>query len=249
MTFRAVHCIVFLIAIGQVARCDESGISDREEKIRARLSEFSEQGISSLDVSGLSTEDLVRRLVESSGDPGPYFRSYCTELASRGADARDAISAYLSDPNIRVEALAALPKAAGYIDPSYQVQTAKECLFHAKAHQIDDWSIRQGGLLELIARSPKDQTGVLDQLIGSGRLEAGSELEKYWRNSLAPGDQASRDRTGPTEDLQRPASASSDSLADTESGNSIGPNWALWSTGCVLVVALVVFFVSRRHNP
>jgi len=36
------------------------------------------------------------------------------------------------------------------------------------------------------------------------------------------------------------------STADgTESG---GLNWALWSAGCVLVVALVVYFVSRHRN-
>lgn len=248
MTFRAVHCIVFLIAIGQVVRSDESGTSDREEKIRARLSEFAEHDMNELDVSGLSAEDLVRRVVESSADPGPYFQLYCAELASRGADARRAISAYLSDPSIRVDALAALPKAAGYIDLAYQVEIAKACLFHEKAQQIDDWSIGQGGLLELIARSPKDETEVLDKLVGSGRLESGSELEMFWRASLAAGDQASRDRTEPREDSQRPASSPSDSLADTESGNGDDHNWALWSAGCMLMVALVVFFVSRRHK-
>lgn len=28
-----------------------------------------------------------------------------------------------------------------------------------------------------------------------------------------------------------------------------GVNWALWTAGCVLVLALAVFFVSRRHKP
>ncbi len=35
-------------------------------------------------------------------------------------------------------------------------------------------------------------------------------------------------------------------LDDAEGG---GLNWALWSAGCVLVVAIAVFFVSRRHKP
>lgn len=53
-------------------------------------------------------------------------------------------------------------------------------------------------------------------------------------NGTEPGSKA------PSEDV--PAST-----ADGAEG--AGHNWALWSAGCVLVVALVVFFVSRRHNP
>ncbi|MCH7227852.1 hypothetical protein [Haloferula sp. A504] len=53
-------------------------------------------------------------------------------------------------------------------------------------------------------------------------------------NETEPGSKA------PSEDV--PAST-----ADGAEG--AGHNWALWSAGCVLVVALVVFFVSRRQNP
>jgi hypothetical protein len=37
------------------------------------------------------------------------------------------------------------------------------------------------------------------------------------------------------------------STADGAEG--AGLNWALWSAGCVLVVAIAVLFVSRRHKP
>lgn len=43
---------------------------------------------------------------------------------------------------------------------------------------------------------------------------------------------------------------SEDVSASTADGaEGAGHNWALWSAECVLVVALVVFFVLRRHKP
>jgi|GEM_PF-1762114 len=215
------NCLVFVFIL-QGAFCDEAPSSDREAKLRARRDQFEQQRPSDLDFSDLSTEELVRRAVESSSDPGDYFKQYCRELAGRGATAKGAISDYLTQPNIGVDALAALPKVAGYIDVPFQVETAKKCLFHARAPQIDDWAIRQGALLRLVSRSPNDETSVLDELIASGRLEAGSEAERYWRSAFVSGIGASSEVRRNTENEHSPTDNKSNSgLGSGESNHGL----------------------------
>jgi len=242
-------CVVFLLA--QVARCDEPESTSQEAKLRARLEQFSQQDDGDPDLADFSSKELVTRAVESSSDPGHYFASFCKELAARGEGAKEAISAYLGDPNVQVQALAALPTVAGYIDQDFQVDVAKKCLFHPKARQIDDWAIKQGTLLKLIARSPNDETDVLDRLIASGRLEAGSDLERAWRSRFVPKAQERPGRAGPRDNVpsssgktstQEPPESSADG---TDSGHL---NWGFWSAGGMVVVALAVYFVSRRRN-
>jgi hypothetical protein len=146
------------------------------------------------DYSEMPTDKLLKMALSVGG--GNTWNAALRELSQRPKETRNAIDDLLdiTEPYPGASLyFYRLPHLAKIFGPEYQVELTKKILEHplTKLHNdmllISPYVTGDKSVIEYLALSEFDETGVLDRLISESRLESGSKIEISMRKLLSEG--------------------------------------------------------------
>lgn len=144
------------------------------------------------DFSNENTDTLLDRALSANMGKGLDYPFIIEELTRRSDQLQDIINIRVSIPipenqlGFYIREIKGLPELAKLVSIEFQVETARKSLLREGIPKdIGSYLLSYDYLLDILQKSKKDESSILDKLIETGRIEKNSNFEKKWRPLLS----------------------------------------------------------------